>query len=60
MTAALFSLIHADPESYPVEQVVNDTNPTFFHCTVPGHCQSGMFGIMYVFLKKDEGPDLEN
>ncbi|KAF9451069.1 hypothetical protein P691DRAFT_664046 [Macrolepiota fuliginosa MF-IS2] len=27
-------------------QVVNDTNPTFFHCAVPGHCQMGMFGII--------------
>jgi plastocyanin len=27
-------------------QVVNDTNPTFFHCAVPGHCQKGMFGII--------------
>ncbi|GLB34993.1 hypothetical protein LshimejAT787_0205580 [Lyophyllum shimeji] len=27
-------------------QVVNDTNPTFFYCAVPGHCQKGMFGII--------------
>jgi len=27
-------------------QVVNDTNPTFFHCGTPGHCQKGMFGII--------------
>lgn len=33
-----------------VTQVVNDTNPTFFHCAVPSHCQKGMFGIMLVPL----------
>jgi len=27
-------------------QVVNDTNPVYFHCAVPGHCQKGMFGII--------------
>lgn len=27
-------------------QVVNDTNPTFFYCGTPGHCQKGMFGII--------------
>jgi len=27
-------------------QVVNDTNPTFFYCATPGHCQKGMFGIV--------------
>jgi hypothetical protein len=27
-------------------QVVNDTNPTFFYCGVPNHCQQGMFGII--------------
>jgi plastocyanin len=27
-------------------QVVNDTNPTFFYCGTPTHCQKGMFGII--------------
>jgi hypothetical protein len=27
-------------------QVVNDTNPTFFYCATPNHCQRGMFGII--------------
>lgn len=27
-------------------QVVNDTNPTFFFCNTPGHCQKGMFGMI--------------
>lgn len=30
-----------------VTQTVNDTNTTFFYCGVPGHCQKGMFGILY-------------
>jgi hypothetical protein len=29
-----------------VTQVVNDTNPTFFYCGTPTHCQKGMFGII--------------
>lgn len=33
-----------------VTQAVNDTNPVFFYCGTPGHCQQGMFGIMYVSL----------
>jgi hypothetical protein len=27
-------------------QVVNDTNPTYFFCGTPGHCQQGMYGII--------------
>lgn len=27
-------------------QVVNDTNPVFFYCGVPTHCQKGMFGAI--------------
>lgn len=30
-----------------VTQKVNDTNTTFYYCGVPGHCQKGMFGILY-------------
>lgn len=26
--------------------MVNDTNPTFFYCGTPTHCQKGMFGII--------------
>jgi len=33
-------------KDFVFEQVVNDTNPTFFHCGVPTHCQKGMFGII--------------
>jgi len=33
-------------KDFVFEQVVNDTNPTFFHCAVPTHCQKGMFGII--------------
>jgi plastocyanin len=27
-------------------QVVNNTDPTFYYCGVPGHCEKGMFGII--------------
>jgi plastocyanin len=27
-------------------QVVNSTDPTFFYCGIPNHCQKGMFGII--------------
>ncbi|KAG8913809.1 hypothetical protein FRC01_004372 [Tulasnella sp. 417] len=33
-------------KSFVFDQVVNDTTPTFFYCTVPSHCQKGMFGII--------------
>jgi hypothetical protein len=29
-----------------VTQVVNDTNPVFYYCGTPGHCEKGMFGII--------------
>ncbi|THH12754.1 hypothetical protein EW146_g7399 [Bondarzewia mesenterica] len=32
--------------SFVFTQVVNDTNPTFFYCGTPTHCQKGMFGII--------------
>ena len=32
--------------AYLVDEVVNDTNPLFFYCNVPGHCAKGMFGII--------------
>jgi len=33
-------------KSFVFTQVVNDTNPTFFYCGVPTHCEKGMFGII--------------
>lgn len=27
-------------------QVVNSTDPVFFFCAAPGHCQKGMFGVI--------------
>lgn len=27
-------------------EVVNDTNPIYFYCNFPSHCQKGMFGII--------------
>jgi plastocyanin len=32
--------------SFVFTQVVNDTNPTFFYCGTPTHCEKGMFGII--------------
>jgi len=32
--------------SFVFDQVVNDTNPTFYYCGVPNHCEKGMFGII--------------
>lgn len=31
---------------FTVTQVINDTNPLFYYCGVPTHCQKGMFAIM--------------
>jgi plastocyanin len=33
-------------QSFVFTQVVNDTNPTFFYCGTPTHCEKGMFGII--------------
>jgi plastocyanin len=33
-------------QGFTFNQVVNDTNPTFFYCGTPGHCEKGMFGII--------------
>jgi len=33
-------------KTFVFTQVVNDTNPTFYYCGVPTHCQKGMFGII--------------
>lgn len=33
-------------KSFVFTQVVNDTNPTFYYCAIPTHCQKGMFGII--------------
>jgi plastocyanin len=33
-------------QGFAFSQVVNDTNPTFFYCGTPGHCEKGMFGII--------------
>jgi len=32
--------------SFTFDQVVNDTEPTFYYCGVPGHCEKGMFGVI--------------
>jgi len=33
-------------EGFMFSQVVNDTNPTFYYCGTPTHCEKGMFGII--------------
>lgn len=33
-------------QSFVFTQVVNDTNPIFFYCGTPTHCEKGMFGII--------------
>ncbi|TDL27535.1 hypothetical protein BD410DRAFT_714051 [Rickenella mellea] len=33
-------------KSFVFTQVVNSTDPTFFYCGTPNHCQKGMFGII--------------
>lgn len=33
-------------KSFVFTQVVNTTDPTFFYCGVPTHCEKGMFGII--------------
>jgi plastocyanin len=33
-------------KGFTYEQLVNDTDPVFFHCAVPNHCAKGMFGII--------------
>jgi hypothetical protein len=32
--------------SFVFDQVVNDTNPVFYYCGIPTHCEKGMFGII--------------
>lgn len=33
-------------QGFTFTQVVNDTNPIFYYCGTPTHCQKGMFGII--------------
>ncbi|KAH9946181.1 uncharacterized protein BXZ73DRAFT_37396 [Epithele typhae] len=33
-------------KTFEFTQVVNDTNPVFFYCGTPGHCEKGMFGMI--------------
>jgi plastocyanin len=33
-------------QSFVFTQVVNDTDPTFYYCGTPNHCEMGMFGII--------------
>ncbi|KAK0210711.1 hypothetical protein DFS33DRAFT_1378699 [Desarmillaria ectypa] len=33
-------------KDFTFSQVINDTNPLFYYCGVPTHCQKGMFAII--------------
>jgi len=33
-------------QSFQFTQVVNSTDPVWFYCGTPGHCQKGMFGVL--------------
>jgi plastocyanin len=33
-------------KTFVFTQMVNDTNPTFYYCGTPTHCEKGMFGII--------------
>jgi len=33
-------------KDFEFTQVVNSTDPTYFYCAAPNHCQKGMFGII--------------
>ncbi|EKM55394.1 uncharacterized protein PHACADRAFT_255995 [Phanerochaete carnosa HHB-10118-sp] len=33
-------------QGFTFDQVVNDTNPVFYYCGTPTHCEKGMFGII--------------
>jgi len=33
-------------QGFIYNQVVNDTNPIFYYCGTPGHCEKGMFGMI--------------
>jgi hypothetical protein len=33
-------------QGFTFSQVVNNTDPTFYYCGTPGHCEKGMFGII--------------
>jgi len=33
-------------KDFSFTQVVNDTQPTYFYCGTPTHCQKGMFGVI--------------
>jgi len=33
-------------KTFTFTQMVNDTNPTFYYCGTPTHCEKGMFGII--------------
>ncbi|KAG8932349.1 hypothetical protein FRC03_001199 [Tulasnella sp. 419] len=44
-------------KSFVFDQVVNSTEPTFYYCAVPSHCQKGMFGVINPTLTTSGSPN---
>jgi len=42
--------------SFVFTQVVNDTNPTFYYCGTPTHCEKGMFGVINPAMAEPGSP----
>jgi len=45
-TADTFFTSGVHDKDFVFTQVVNSTDPTYYFCNTPGHCQKGMFGII--------------
>jgi len=45
-TADAFFTSGSHDKDFVFTQVVNNTDPTYFFCNTPGHCQKGMFGMI--------------
>ncbi|EJU05735.1 hypothetical protein DACRYDRAFT_20127 [Dacryopinax primogenitus] len=46
--------------SFVFNQLINDTDPVFYYCGVPGHCAKGMFGIVNAPSTIDVSTNLES
>lgn len=44
MDGGFYSGTQSPPTTFTVN--VNDTNPMWFYCSTPGHCQAGMVGVI--------------
>ncbi|PNP60496.1 hypothetical protein THARTR1_00520 [Trichoderma harzianum] len=45
-----------NPNSFTI--TINDTNPVWFYCGFPGHCQAGMVGVINVSSNRSETLDI--